>query len=133
MAYKKVPASRRKKMSEERHASVFIKVALYLFDVVSDWVTGGIMLSDNQMIDIKNITLSTNDISANGTIANDTIASCLDGTERHLAWGIMTIAVSWIPATFTMFMLIPAADGIKHRITLPLRFILWPLLVPVYM
>ena len=117
-------------MSEERHASVFIKVALYLFDVGSDWITGGIMLSDDQLGDF---TGSTNDTTANGTIANDTIARCLDGTERHLAWGIMTIAMSWIPATFTMFMLIPAAEGMKHRITLPLRFILWPLLVLVYM
>ena len=71
-------------MREGRHASVFIKVGLYLFDVGSDWVTGGIMLSDYQLIDIKNITLSTNESTVNGTIANDTIASCLDGTERHL-------------------------------------------------
>ena len=120
-------------MSEEKHASVFIKVAMYLFDVGSDWVTGGIMLSDDQMIGFKNTTQSTNETTVNGTIANDTIARCLDGTERHLAWGIMTIAMSWIPAIFACIPLIPAAEGMKHRLTLPLRFILWPLLVPVYM
>ena len=108
-------------------------MALYLFDVGSDWVTGGIMLSDDQLIDTKNTTLSANDTIVNGTITNNTIARCLDGTERHLAWGIMTIAMSWIPASFTTFFLIAIADGMKHRITLPLRFILWPLLVPVYM
>ena len=120
-------------MSEEKHASVFIKVAMYLFDVGSDWVTGGIMLSDDQMIGFKNTSQSTNETTVNGTIANDTIARCLDGTERHLAWGIMTIAMSWIPATFTMFFLIPSTEGITHHITLPFRFIFWPLLVPVYM
>ena len=61
-------------MSEEKHASVFIKVAMYLFDVGSDWVTGGIMLSDDQMIGFKNTTHSTNEIAVNGSIANDTIA-----------------------------------------------------------
>ena len=111
-------------MNEERHASVFIKVGLYLFDICSDWVTGGIMLSNNQLIDLKN---------NSDTTANDTIARCLDGTERHFSWGIMTIAMSWIPATFTMFGLIPVAEGMRNRITLPLRFILWPLLVPVLM
>ena len=80
-------------MSEEKHASVFIKVAMYLFDVGSDWVTGGIMLSDDQMIGLKNTTQSTNETTVNGSIANDTIARCLDGTERHIAWGIMTIDV----------------------------------------
>ena len=67
-------------MSEERHASVFIKVALYLFDVVSDWVTGGIMLSDDQLGDFNG---STNAATVNGTVANDTIARCLKGTVRH--------------------------------------------------
>lgn len=94
-------------MSEKRHASVFIKVGFYLFDVGSDWVTGGIMLSESQLSEFVN--LSTNDITLNSTITNDTIALCLKGTERHLAWGIMTIAMSWIPATVTMFALIAAA------------------------
>ena len=114
-------------MSEERHASVFIKVALYLFDVGSDWVNGGIMLSGDQR---------WRDWHHNGTIANDTIARCLDSKERHFEWGVMTIAMSWIPATLTMFFLIQIAaidGGLKHLITLPLRFVLWPLLVPVYM
>ena len=117
-------------MSEEKHASVFIKVALYLFDVGSDWVTGGILLSDNQLGDFNG---STNVATVNGTVANDTIARCLKGTERHLAWGVMTIAMSWIPAIFTLILLILNANGIKHQIAIPLRFILWPLLVPVYM
>ena len=94
------------------------------------WVTGGILLSDNQLGDFDG---STNVATVNGTVANDTIARCLKGTERHLAWGVMTIAMSWIPSTFAVFFMIYAADGLKHQIATPLRFILWPLLVPVYM
>ena len=119
-------------MNEERHASVFIKAGLYLFDICSDWVTGGIMLYNDQLIELKN----NSDTTANGTIANDTIARCLDSSERHFEWGVKTIAMSWIPATLTMFYLVQIAaidGGLKHLITLPLRFILWPLLVPVYM
>ena len=103
--------------------SVFVKVALYLFDLVSDWVNGGLMLHRVDTID-----------TSNTSIPNSTIERCLNETGGpHIAWGTMTIGMSWVPAVFAIKMLNRrfAAFGMKKWI--PVRFIFWPILVPVHM
>ena len=62
-------------MSDEKKPTVFIKVALYLFDLVSDWVNGGLMLNRVDTIDTNNT-----------SIPNSTIDRCLNGGP-YIAWG----------------------------------------------
>ena len=64
-------------MSDEKKPTVFIKVALYLFDLVSDWVNGGLMLHRVHMID-----------TGNASIPISTIDRCFNETGGpHIAWG----------------------------------------------
>ena len=114
--------------------SVFIKVGLYLFDLVSDWVNGGLMLHKVDPTD-----------TSNTSIPNNTIDRCLNETGGpHIAWGTMTIGMSWVPAVFSLIVIvgseqesywkerwIPGSYWKKRWI--PVRFILWPILVPMHM
>ena len=100
-------------MNDEKKPTVFIKVALYMFDLVSDWVNGGLMLHKVDTID-----------TGNTSIPNSTIDQCLNETGGpHIAWGTMTIGMSWVPAVFAIKMLNRrfAAFGMKKWI--PVRFI----------
>ena len=117
--------------------SVFIKVALYLFDLVSDWVNGGLMLHKVDPID-----------TGNTNIPNSTIKTCLNETGGpHIAWGMTTIGMSWVPAVFALVMVYAgdysdskwrhsrglSGSGMWKKRWLPVRFIFWPILVPIHM
>ena len=105
--------------------SVFIKVALYLFDLVSDWVNGGLMLHRVDTIDTRNT-----------SIPNSTIKRCLNETGGpHIAWGTMTIGMSWVPAVFAIGII--QSQGVSYvamkKKWIPVKFIFWPILVPIHM
>ena len=104
--------------------TVFIKVALYLFDLVSDWVNGGLMLHKVDTIDTRNT-----------SIPNGTIDRCLNETGGpHIAWGTMTIGMSWVPAVFAIGII--QSKYLAHMVEkkwIPVRFIFWPILVPIHM
>ena len=98
-----------------KHPSVFIKVVLYTFDVVSDWWNGWNFLIAESPINVSNPanwTVSNDESSAN--VSNSTTTWCLDHTEeRHIWWGVMTIAMSWIPAHLSMmWLLFNGAQGL---------------------
>ena len=113
-----------------KHPSVFIKVVLYTFDVVSDWLNGWNFLNVGSPVNVSNPANWTvlNDESSDN-VPNSTTTWCLDDTERHTWWGVMTIGMSWIPAVFAMIGLVMNGCSWWH----PLQFILWPLLVPFHM
>ena len=103
--------------------SVFIKVALYLFDLVSDWVNGGLMLHKVDPID-----------TGNTSIPNSTIDRCLNETGGpHIAWGIMTIGMSWVPAVFAIGIIHSTFTLRLKKKWIPVKFIFWPILVPIHM
>ena len=103
--------------------SVFVKVALYLFDLVSDWVNGGLMLHKVDPID-----------TGNATIPNSTTDRCLNETGGpHIAWGTMTIGMSWVPAVFAIGILHTRYYTTLEKKWIPVRFIFWPILVPLHM
>ena len=76
---------------------------------------------------------------------NSTIERCLNETGGpHIAWGLVTIGMSWVPAVFSFIVIVGSEQesywkerGIpgsywKKR-WIPVRFILWPILVPMHM
>jgi len=116
-------------MNDEKKPTVFIKVALYMFDLVSDWVNGGLMLHKVDTID-----------TGNTSISNGTIDRCLnEAGGPHIAWGTMTIGMSWVPAVFAIGTLSQIAVYGKwiprkwKKKWIPVRFIFWPILVPIHM
>ena len=119
-----------------KHWDVIIKVAFYIFDVVSDWLNGWNLLNFESPINVSNATSWTNlNVSLNensDNMSNATTTSCLDSTESHTWWGVMTIGVSWIPALFAMIVLF-GVKKIGFSLWHPLLFILWPLLLPFHM
>ena len=93
--------------------------------LVSDWANGGLLLSTVEYSD-KNVTSTAND--TNTTISGE--------GERHVAWGVMTLAFTWGPALLGLVMLVMISldvKDIKTWVLLPIRFVLWPLLVPIAM
>lgn len=65
--------------------SVWVKVGLYMFDVGSYWVNGGLMLQ----------------CPVNSTL-NDTITTRNATTSCDTWWGALTIAMSWNPPTLVL-------------------------------
>ena len=103
----------------DKHLSVFPKVLLYVFDVGSDWTNGAFM------------------IQGGGTRVN---TSCMGEFEQeHFSdtdkfSGYLTIGLSWAPAVTGMIMLISYRKTSWNNLCPDvLRFIFWPLLVPIYM
>ena len=104
---------------------VMFKVVMYMFDLISDWTNGVLLL-----------------MPKNGTAASynksDVGNSCHQvELEVHPAWGSLSIALSWVPALAGLFFLVKSATDwdstIWRWIFLPLRFVLWPLIVPILM
>ena len=107
-------------MSDEKKPSVFIKVALYLFDLGRDWVNGGLMLHMVDPVDTVN------------SLPNSTIEGWLNETGGpHIAWGIMTIGMSWIPPVFAIAINVFRLPHIEKWFLV--KFVLWPILVPIHM
>ena len=85
---------RKYKMPEPNPWSVAIKVTLYMFDVISDLTNGVLMLTaDGQ----SNSSLHQN---------SSYICDCSGETGPNLAWGSLTIGLSWVPAIFGLIFLI---------------------------
>ena len=114
-------------MANPNPYGVMFKVTVYLFDLISDWVNGILLLMPRDSV---------------GTNTSDYNINTMDGgncsfeeTEGHLAWGSLTISLSWVPALVGMVMVI-MDSGVGGRwgcILLPVRFILWPLIIPIVM
>ena len=66
---------------------------------------------------------------------SDWVNGILQLLPGDVAWGTMTIAFSWGPALFGLYVLCVSVcrGGIKALVLLPIRFLLWPLLVPIGM
>ena len=102
----------------DKHLSVFPKVLFYVFDVGSDWTNGAFMIQE---------------------VGSSFNISCLGDHEQEEIdkfFGYMTIGMSWFPAISGMTMLISfrkTSFAWKNLCSDVLRFIFWPLLVPIYM
>ena len=66
--------------------------------------------------------------------------TCLTGTESnriHYHWGVLTIAMTWFPAAAGIALLIATKETDKckwnHLLQVTIRFLLWPLLLPIAM
>ena len=90
--------------------------------MIPDWANGIMMLTG------KNSTPTTDPCEQ-------------DGGSYHPAWGAMSLAFSWFPAFYGFFLLCGKTFGSSDNFTtgclsfilIPVRFILWPLLVPIGM
>ena len=106
-------------MAGEEPWSVTIKVALYLFDLISDWVNGGLMIHGGP---------------PRSNLTEDGLKpSCGTGNQAHHAWGTLAIALSWLPAILSLAYLAQVINDKGGALLAPLRFILWPILVPILM
>ena len=133
----------------EKSKGVFVKVFLYLFDYISDLVNG-------YLLSTKEATGNTTTfhITVLGHCPvlwkNESILSldthnkmlsyegnqCLGDNQVHTNWGHLTIGFSYLPALLgVVFMSVAACQG-KNRcrdfFLLPIRTLLWPLLVPIH-
>ena len=110
-------------MSDPNPWGVAIKVTLYTFDLVSDWANGILMLT----------------AGGQGTITdqnNRNVSACAEDHQPHLAWGSLTIGLSYVPALFGLNVLLGAAVKrctVWNWLLLPIRFILWPIIVGLLM
>ena len=106
-----------------------LKIFLYMFDVVSDWVNGILLIIGNGNHP------NGDDVLANHTNNGTDPCNSSDDGKPHVAWGGMTVGFSWLPAVFGLVFLVWAAidRSIKNWLLIPLRFLLWPLLVPISM
>ena len=73
---------------------VFLKVFLYLLDVVSDWLNGAEQITG---LDFYNFFKGHKISASNQTIP----ANCLLTTERPTL-GLITIGLSWLPGILTI-------------------------------
>ena len=106
-----------------------LKIFIYLFDVVSDWVNGILLIIGDGNHPNGDYAL---EIHTNRT---DPCNKRDDG-KPHVAWGSMTLGFSYLPAGIGLLYLVRAAaesKSIPNMFLLPLRFLLWPLLVPISM
>ena len=126
----------------DRHLSVVPKLGLYTLDVVTDWINGVSLLTSHNStngtnLDLNNLIISDSSHVFNATIHEHDCLSpdvCSQDNDIHLWWGSLTIALSWVPATIGMFITVAGGDLTPSKILLmPIRFILWPLLVPLLM
>ena len=116
----------------EKHWDVIYKVPLYLADLVSDWLNGGSMV----------VQWWSHYIEFNATGHDCTVNWCTHeyfSEVRKLGipspdWGVITIAMSWFPAAFSVLWIsrccIPSCSLWYWHLV---RFILWPILVPIDM
>ena len=114
--------------------AVAFKVFLYMFDLLSDWVNGILLLIGGGDCDqISQNGGSAEELAARTETAgvNATAGLGCEG-KVHPIWGTLTIALSWVPALFGLFAL-PATCKCRDFLLLPVRFLLWPLIVPVLM
>ena len=113
------------RMSDPNPWGVGIKVTLYTFDLGSDWVNGILMLTAGG----QDTTITSNQ--------NDTyVSACAEDHQPHLAWGSLTIGLSYVPALFGFFLLLWAAckrRTVWNWLLLPIRFIMWPFIVGLLM
>jgi len=133
-----------------RDFSVVPKVVLYYVDVVTDWINGVSLLTSGHRSSTEfNTTYSTpihkDDLQIeNSSLVFNTTIDCLtpdydvcsEDNEFHLWWGSLSIALSWVPAILGIGILIYRMDSEGTAcfwILMPIRFILWPLLVPLQM
>ena len=115
-------------MSSPSVWSVAFKVTLYLFDLLSDWVNGILMLTTNGCQDYK---------ADNSTFGYGQVG-CEENTKDAKRFGAWTIALSYVPAIFG---LLASAYGSRSwskcsmwkLLLIPIQFILWPLLVALLM
>ena len=116
----------------EKHWDVIYKVPLYLADLVSDWLNGGSMVVQwwSHWIEF----IATHD---NTTTMREYEAELAELGIPYWDWGVITIAMSWIPAAFSVLwicsccILSALSCSLWHRHLV--RFILWPILVPIDM
>ena len=103
-------------------------VVLYIFDVVTDMVSGANLISGAEMKDpsfyVKNLTNYTNKVCDN----------ILD--HSNVVWGSINIAFAWFPALIPIANIIyhwkivsklPQMNWIKQCATVLILFIFWPL------
>ena len=66
------------------------KIFLYMFDVVSDWVNGILLIigNGNHLDDVLKIHTNNRTDPCNSR----------DDGKPHVAWGGMTVGFSWLPA-----------------------------------
>ena len=76
----------------------------------------------------------------NQTVVSDWTNGCLllateDGEgKRHVVWGVSTLAFSWGPALLGIaYVMVFGGIRGKDWVLLPVRFLLWPFLVPIGM
>ena len=124
----------------DRHLSVVPKLGLYTLDVVTDWINGVSLLTSHNSTNGTNLDLHNDSTHVfNTTIYEHECLSpdvCSQDNDIHLWWGSLTIALSWVPATFGMFGIVAFSDDYltpSNILLMPIRFILWPLLVPLLM
>lgn len=135
----------------ERDFSVLPKVVLYTVDVVTDWINGVTLLTSGKRSSTEFNTTDTTSIHkgdlqiGNFSLVFNTTFGCLtpdfnvcsEDDEFHLWWGSLTIALSWVPAIFGIRMIFVGLKSQQRTacklVLLSMRFILWPLLVPLQM
>jgi len=109
-------------MSDPNPWGVAFKVTLYLFDLGSDWVNGILML------------MPKNGTGTKIQFDNSTSDSCgHEDSEVHPAWGSLSITLSWVPALIGLVIIVLTKRSIWDLLLAPIRFILWPLIVPILM
>ena len=119
--------------------AVAFKVFLYMFDLLSDWVNGILLLIGGGDCDqISQNGGSAEELAARTVTAGGNATAELGCEGKvHPIWGTLTIALSWVPALFGLFALCLFAADSKSKcrdfLLLPVRFLLWPLILPVLM
>ena len=79
------------------------------------------------------------DINSTGSLNSTLHPACLNENETvndpiHFYWGVLTITMSWFPAVAGIFLLVGAIEWKWYQLLLvPIRFLLWPLLLPIAM
>ena len=133
---------------------MILKIIFYLVDLVSDIVNGALTLKRGQNGPTSNTSIITDtftvpeypDISENPFFWNDssyevTKVECEGDETFHLWWGYLSIAFTWLPGLVAMVFLAKmnqqpsstCCDRLLRLAQLILRFIFWPLLVPILM
>ena len=98
-----------------------------MFDLVSDWVNGILMLTAGGHGH------ESNNKTLNVTAYED---ACVEDNEQHVAWGSLTIGLSWVPALFGLIFLVAIAyeeKRICNWLLLPFQFVFWPIGVGLMM
>ena len=146
-------------LSNESQVTLF-RVAVYCLDVASDYFVGILLLKKELILGGQDVTeneeTATIATAITGDTTNGTTASTLGTTStaapeknladaNHFYWGTFTIAFNHMTAVFGLYFMLktwwqnrrPAQTSTTSKIcavlTCPIRLILWPLLIPLYM